>query len=101
MRQTTDEYIKPEPMIPDHPTKFTLVMRKNPEMKYPYNVVDFKAKMLEVLRERVKDNYADITINEPLMISACSFLLHNDKGESSFGHISYNILFPEYDVEVE
>ena len=104
MRKTTDEYVPPKSLVPNNPTKWTLISKKNPEMKYPHNLEEFKNLMSETFQSKFfKDMPSD---KQPVahefepMVSAVSVVIHYKSGETDFGHVSYNLLFSEYDVEV-
>ena len=100
MRKTEDGYVEPQKLIPENPSKWILVLKKTPEMKYPHDANTFKEKVIEAVNKMTKEQYKNITADHP-MVSAISVLLYNEKGESEFAHISYNLLFPDYRVEVE
>lgn len=99
MRKTVDEYIKPKPLMTQNPTKWIMVDKEHPESKNPYNRDEFIRIIISKVIDIIGEKYKSIT-TEP-MSTACSVILYNEKGESDFGHISYNLLFPDYIIEVE
>ena len=98
MRKTTDEYVEPEPAFNPNPIKWIMIDKKHPEMKTPYDKESFKVECEKKIRDIVGEEYRYISA-EP-MATACSVMM-GDKVGDHFAHVSYNILFVGYNIEVE
>ena len=95
MRKTEDGYVPPpKTLIVDNPTRFRFEPKKNPENSYPVSIDDFKLKIVERIVEIIGDK-KNMKV-EP-MATACSIVFD----DGSFAHISYNSLFPTFNITGE
>ena len=96
MRKTQDDYVKPqETYLVENPTRWKFTPKKTPEAFFVVDTDDFRGRIIERVIEITNGVYKQISCD--ILGTACSVLLD----DRDFGHISYNLLFPEHKVTGE